>query len=98
MNNDEIVTLAISKALDKVELAYYEEMEAADGEDAQKKIGDKYEKFGFKIDEHGRLGAKIRSTITCESVDPTTASAVMPSGRTSDLPKVPASGRRKTIA
>jgi len=66
VENDQIVTLEISKLLDKVELGYYDEMEAADGEEAQKKIAKKYEKLGFNIDEHGRLGAKIRSTITCE--------------------------------
>ncbi|MBL8066244.1 MAG: hypothetical protein JNM34_10355 [Chthonomonadaceae bacterium] len=41
-------------------------MESADTEDEQKKIGDKYIALGFGIDEHSRIGAKVRSPITCE--------------------------------
>ncbi len=62
----EIITQEQSKALDKIEAAYYDELEGAEGDDAQKVIFDKYEKFGFRVDDHSRLGILIRSAISCE--------------------------------
>ncbi len=63
---DEVVTLDHVKKLDRIEASYYEELEAAEGDEAQQKVVDKFEALGFKTDEHGRLGAKLRSAITCE--------------------------------
>ena len=64
--DDEFITLERAKHLDKIEAAYYEELEGVEGDDAQKKVFDKYEACGFKVDDHGRLGLIVRSAITCE--------------------------------
>ncbi|MBS1723908.1 MAG: DNA-directed RNA polymerase subunit beta' [Armatimonadetes bacterium] len=62
---DDTVSEDMSKALDKVELAYWDEVEKTEGDLPAKAI-EKYEAAGFKIDEHGRLGVVLRSPITCE--------------------------------
>ena len=62
---DEIVTKAISDHLDRVEETYFQEYEAGDL-DAREKLTVKYSAAGFEFDDHGRLGAKVRSPITCQ--------------------------------
>lgn len=62
---DEIVTKAISDHLDRVEETYFQEYEAGDLE-AREKLTVKYSAAGFEFDDHGRLGAKVRSPITCQ--------------------------------
>ncbi|MFX9042703.1 hypothetical protein ABTN45_19930, partial [Acinetobacter baumannii] len=62
-----IVTKDMVAALDKIENAYVTEVEAAGGDEAAiTEIQAKYTQHGFEIDDHGRLGAKVRSPITCE--------------------------------
>ncbi|MCA0360711.1 MAG: DNA-directed RNA polymerase subunit beta' [Armatimonadetes bacterium] len=62
---DEIVTKSISDHLDRVEETYFQEYEAGDF-DAREKLTVKYSAAGFEFDDHGRLGAKVRSPITCQ--------------------------------
>ncbi|MGE3128196.1 MAG: DNA-directed RNA polymerase subunit beta' [Fimbriimonadaceae bacterium] len=61
----DFVNEAQVKALNSVEDAFYALYEDAD-EKAQAKIREKYEAAGYRVDEHGRLGMKVRSPITCE--------------------------------
>jgi DNA-directed RNA polymerase subunit beta' len=56
---------AQSKALDAVEDLFYAEFDAED-EAAAAKLKAKYENLGYRVDDHGRLGMKVRSPITCE--------------------------------
>ena len=63
---DDMVTEAQSKELDAVEVQFVSESEAASTDEEQEKIFDKYRGYGFEIDDHGRLGAKVRSPISCE--------------------------------
>ncbi len=63
---DTMVDKRISNALDKVELAYYDEVEGKITEAELDPIAAKYRQYGFDVDEHGRLGALVRSVITCE--------------------------------
>ena len=53
--------------LDKIEEQFYVEVEAVEGEEAKEKIHERYKALGFEIDDHARLGAKMRSAITCEA-------------------------------
>ncbi|MBN8691020.1 MAG: DNA-directed RNA polymerase subunit beta' [Armatimonadetes bacterium] len=50
----------------KFEKDYLKEIAAVDTDEEREKIGKKYEEFGFTITEHGELGLKIRSPLTCE--------------------------------
>jgi DNA-directed RNA polymerase subunit beta' len=61
----DLVGQAQAAALDKVEDAFYAEAEAAP-EDGFAEVKERYEAVGFRVDEHGRLGIKVRSPITCE--------------------------------
>ncbi|MCU0315126.1 MAG: DNA-directed RNA polymerase subunit beta' [Fimbriimonadaceae bacterium] len=63
---DTLITQEQAKSLNPIEDAYYGEMESLEGEDAQALAQQKYVDAGFEIDDHGRLGAKVRSPITCE--------------------------------
>jgi DNA-directed RNA polymerase subunit beta' len=60
----ETVSLAIEAKLDVAEAAYYAEIEGKD-EKAIEKINAKWVELGFEFDDHARLGAKVRSPITC---------------------------------
>ncbi|MCB0825741.1 MAG: DNA-directed RNA polymerase subunit beta' [Armatimonadetes bacterium] len=62
---DQIIKSEQCKKLDAVEEAYYAEVDGLD-DDARAKIDKKYLDAGFELDDHGRLGAKVRSAITCE--------------------------------
>lgn len=66
VNFDDLVTEAQAKELDKIEAAYVAEMEAAETDEDQEKIFARYRALGFELDDHGRLGAKMRSPISCE--------------------------------
>lgn len=64
---DQMYTKELCDKLDKIEDKYYAEIEGLDPEgDERKKIDEKYVAVGFEIDEHLRLGAKVRSPITCD--------------------------------
>ena len=63
----EMIVTADCKKLDKIESAFWAEIEAAKTEEEREKIGAHYSTFGFEIDEHARLGARVRSAITCEA-------------------------------
>ncbi|MBS1709479.1 MAG: hypothetical protein JSS65_12265, partial [Armatimonadetes bacterium] len=53
--------------LDAIDERYVRDVEAAGGdEDAIAKAQEKYIAAGFETDEHGRMGMKVRSPITCE--------------------------------
>lgn len=64
MSVGDLITHSIEGQLTKVETAYYDEIEGLE-ESAREKINAKYIAAGFEFDEHGRLGAKVRSPITC---------------------------------
>jgi DNA-directed RNA polymerase subunit beta' len=63
---DVLVSPEQGKNLDAVESDYYEEIEACDDDESKAKVVEKFEEAGFMVDEHGRLGLKVRSPITCE--------------------------------
>lgn len=65
VSHGDVLTLAICKQLDAIEAAYYAELPEM-GQD-QEPIFDKYRAWGFEIDDHSRLGCKVRSPITCEA-------------------------------
>ncbi len=60
----EIITQEMCDQLDEIETRYYEQAEPLD-EEATEKFNVKYTESGFEFDDHGRLGAKVRSPITC---------------------------------
>jgi DNA-directed RNA polymerase subunit beta' len=64
MSVDESITIHIEKRLNEVEAAYWASIEGLE-EDAILKINKKWIENGFEFDDHGRLGAKVRSPITC---------------------------------
>ena len=64
MSVGEIITQKIEARLNEVEIKYYEKIEGLD-EKAREKIDAKYVAAGFEFDDHQRLGAKVRSPITC---------------------------------
>ncbi|QYK53538.1 MAG: DNA-directed RNA polymerase subunit beta' [Fimbriimonadaceae bacterium] len=60
----DLMTQAKCDHLDKIESTYYNEIEGMSEEETLKH-NEKYVKAGFEFDDHGRLGAKVRSPITC---------------------------------
>ncbi len=62
---DELITQEQGKRLDKVDAAYTAEVIGLT-DDEKPAIEAKYEALGFGIDEHGFLGVKVRSPLTCE--------------------------------
>ncbi len=52
--------------VNKLELAYVSEMEAAENDAEKKAIAEKYLAMGFQIDEHGHLCVKVRSPLGCD--------------------------------
>ncbi|MDI9641393.1 DNA-directed RNA polymerase subunit beta' [Kamptonema cortianum] len=63
---DVILDQQVCSILDEIEEMYVQEMDAIDDEDEATKAGIRYLESGFEIDDHGRLGAKVRSPITCD--------------------------------
>ncbi|MCW5935714.1 MAG: DNA-directed RNA polymerase subunit beta' [Fimbriimonadaceae bacterium] len=64
---DELITSVHGKKLDAVETRYSDEREALEDDDkAIENLNARYESFGFKVDDHGRLGILVRSPISCE--------------------------------
>lgn len=61
----EVFTKEICDKLDELEERYYGEVEGLEL-DAKAKIDEKYISAGFEIDDHERLGCKVRSPITCD--------------------------------
>ncbi|HXH61530.1 MAG TPA: DNA-directed RNA polymerase subunit beta' [Fimbriimonadaceae bacterium] len=63
---DQVVSQDIADRLNAVEEEYSLEYDDAADEKQQSEIQDRYVKLGFQTDDHGRLGAVVRSPITCE--------------------------------
>jgi len=63
---DQMIDDPVSAHLSKVDDAFMAEIEGAADDAAKDVIFEKYLAAGFTRDEHGRLGMKVRSTITCE--------------------------------
>lgn len=61
-----MVTEAQAAQLYAIEKQYMKEVEGIDDVDQRIEIGRKYEDFGFTLTDHGMLGVKIRSPLTCE--------------------------------
>jgi DNA-directed RNA polymerase subunit beta' len=61
----QVITHEVSKTMDALEAAFYDKVEGLKDEAAVEKIHAKYIECGFDIDDHGRLGARVRSAITC---------------------------------
>jgi len=63
----DLLTKSQCSLLDRIDEAYVRDVEAAGSdEDAVAKAQEKYIAAGFETDEHGRMGMKVRSPITCE--------------------------------
>ncbi len=63
----DLLTKIQCNQLDKIDDDYVRDVEGAgNDDDAVAKVQEKYVKAGFETDEHGRLGMKVRSPITCE--------------------------------
>jgi DNA-directed RNA polymerase subunit beta' len=67
MPHDTIIIESMCKALDAVEEAYYIELEGLSTDAEKEALREKHRQAGFVFDEHNRLGAKVRSPITCET-------------------------------
>jgi DNA-directed RNA polymerase subunit beta' len=65
VNLGDIMTPDKCDKLDVIENRYFDETEAVETEEEKNKIQEKYIALGFEVDEHGRLGSKMRSPITC---------------------------------
>ena len=63
---DTIITREQAKHVTAIENKYVSEYDAAKDDDERAKIGDRYRKHGFDINEHGQLIVLIRSPLTCE--------------------------------
>jgi DNA-directed RNA polymerase subunit beta' len=61
----EVVTKVHGDHLDKVEIAYYDQATGMSESDLES-LNAKYVEAGLEFDEHGRLGFKVRSPITCQ--------------------------------
>jgi DNA-directed RNA polymerase subunit beta' len=66
VGENEVVTQEIANRLNAAEEQYAIEQEQADTDEKQAALQEQYKKLGFGIDDHGRLGAVVRSAITCE--------------------------------
>jgi DNA-directed RNA polymerase subunit beta' len=66
VGSNEVVTQEIANRLNETEEEYSRTMEAAGTEEKQIAVQEQYKKLGFTVDDHGRLGAVVRSAITCE--------------------------------
>jgi DNA-directed RNA polymerase subunit beta' len=66
VGTDEVVTQEIADKMNATEEKYAVELEECNTEEEQIKLQEEYKKLGFGIDDHGRLGATVRSAITCE--------------------------------
>jgi DNA-directed RNA polymerase subunit beta' len=63
---DEMVTAEMASKVDRLEQKFIDAMEAAKNDAERERLIVEYESYGFKMDEHGRLGVLVRSPITCE--------------------------------
>ncbi len=67
VSQGEVFTKEICDKLDVLEERYYAEIEGLESPSpAKSKIDEKFIKSGFEIDDHERLGCKVRSPITCD--------------------------------
>ncbi len=57
-----------AKRIAEIENKFWTEYHAVETEEERTKIGEKYRKLGFELDEHGYLSVIIRSPLTCELV------------------------------
>jgi len=57
-----------AKRITQVETKFWNEYHAVETDEERTKIGEKYRKLGFEMDEHGFLSMAIRSPLTCELV------------------------------
>src|SRR4029077_1843129 len=66
ITTDEIISREDAKRINQIENAYAKEYALAETDEARDKIGVKYSKLGFDVDEHGHLCVSVRSPLTCE--------------------------------
>ncbi|MCC7102263.1 MAG: DNA-directed RNA polymerase subunit beta' [Fimbriimonadaceae bacterium] len=62
----ELISEATAVRLGGLEKDYWNDLEGIEEEDKKQKVYDKYTKLGFTVTEHGQIGLKIRSPLTCE--------------------------------
>lgn len=62
----QVITLEQATALTKIENEFVAESSQVESDEERAKIVEAYEARGFSVNEHGLLGVKIRSPLTCE--------------------------------
>jgi DNA-directed RNA polymerase subunit beta' len=63
---DELISPDAANRIGQLETQFSEEMDAAASEADKNVIIGRYEGYGFSVNEHGMLGVKMRSPLTCE--------------------------------
>ncbi|MEQ1932266.1 MAG: DNA-directed RNA polymerase subunit beta' [Fimbriimonadaceae bacterium] len=66
VENDTIITREQANRITKIENAYQAEYDAVTTEAEHQKVVDKYNSFGFYVNDHNLLSVQIRSPLTCE--------------------------------